>query len=99
VNVLPGLGRRVVGNVAAAGELVAAILPKLPWTEPASAAEITADWLTTHVADTASAAVAQRVLTLDGLAGRPLRPTRLASDLARARVARGVLLDDDWSGA
>src|SRR3981081_3909050 len=61
--------RSVAVNVSAAGELAAAILPKLPGTGPSSAAEVTARWVTAHVADSASAAVAQRVSSLDGTTG------------------------------
>jgi hypothetical protein len=61
--------RSVAVNVAAVGELAAAILPKLPGMGPSSAAEVTAGWVTAHVAASASAAVAQRISSLDGTTG------------------------------
>ena len=63
------LVRRASANFRAAGELVAAALPKLPGGGPSSAAAVTADWLTCHVAGAASGAVAQRVSPLDGTTG------------------------------
>jgi hypothetical protein len=81
--------RSVAVNVAAAGELAAAILPKLPGTGPSSAAEVTADWLTAHVAESASAAVAQRVSSLDGTTGTTDR-RRLAVTWNEAGRAAGL---------
>ncbi len=81
--------RSVAVNVAAAGELAAAILPKLPGTGPSSAAEVTADWLTAHVAESASAAVAQRISSLDGTTGTTDR-RRLAVTWNEAGRAAGL---------
>ena len=60
--------RSASANLAAAGELAAALLPKLPGTGPSSAAEVTSDWLTSRLGAT-SGAVAQRVSSLDGTTG------------------------------
>jgi hypothetical protein len=81
--------RSVAVKVSAAGELAAAILPKLPGTGPSSAAEVTAGWVTAHVADSASAAVAQRVSSLDGTTGTTDR-RRLAVTWNEAGVAAGL---------
>ena len=71
------LRRSVGADLAAAGELVAAVLPKLPGAGPSAAAEVTAEWLTRHVADSASGAAAQRVSPLDGTTGTTDRRRRV----------------------
>src|SRR6202040_1031279 len=81
--------RSVAVNVPAAGELAAAILPKLPGTGPSSAAEVTAGWLTSHVAGNVSGAVAQRVSSLDGTTGTTDR-RRLAVTWNEAGRAAGL---------
>jgi hypothetical protein len=81
--------RNVAVNVAAAGELAAAILPKLPGAGPSSAAEVTAGWLTAHVAESVPAAVAQRVSSLDGTTGTTDR-RRLAVTWNEAGRAAGL---------
>jgi hypothetical protein len=63
------LRRSAAANLAAAGELVAAVLPKLPGTGSSSAADVTAEWLTQHLTGSAPGAVAQRVSPLDGTTG------------------------------
>jgi hypothetical protein len=72
-----------------AGELAAAVLPKLPGTGPSSAAEVTPDWLTRHLAASIPGAVAQRVSPLDGTTGTTDR-RRLAVDWNEAGRAAGL---------
>jgi hypothetical protein len=81
--------RRTAANLTAAGELVAAVLPKLPGTEASAADEVTAEWLTHHVARSASGAVAQRVSLLDGTTGTTDR-RRLAVEWNEAGRAEGL---------
>jgi hypothetical protein len=82
--------RRSAGtNLAAAGELVAAVLPKLPGAGPSAAAEVTAEWLTRHMAGPGSNAVAQRVSPLDGTTGTTDR-RRLAVEWNDAGAAAGL---------
>jgi hypothetical protein len=81
--------RSAVDNLTAAGELLAAVLPKLPGTGPSSAGEVTAEWLTRHVAGSASGAVAQRVSALDGTTGTTDR-RRLAVEWNDAGRAAGL---------
>jgi hypothetical protein len=69
--------------------MVAAVLPKLPGAGPSAAAEVTAEWLTRHLAGAASAAVAQRVSPLDGTTGTTDR-RRLAVEWNEAGVAAGL---------
>lgn len=83
------LRRSVGANLAAAGELVAAVLPKPPGAGPSAAAEVTAEWLTRHVADSASGAAAQRVSPLDGTTGTTDR-RRLAVEWNDAGLAAGL---------
>jgi hypothetical protein len=82
------LQRIATVNLTAAGELVAAVLPKLPGIGPSAAAEVTAEWLTRHVAG-ASGAVAQRVSDLGGTTGTTDR-RRLAVEWDEAGVAAGL---------
>src|SRR6202046_647251 len=56
-------------NLTAAGELVAAVLPQLPGAGPASAADVTTEWLTRHLAGTTPGAAARRISPLDGTTG------------------------------
>jgi hypothetical protein len=84
----PLLGR-ATANLAAAGELVAAVLPRLPGTGPSSAGEVTAEWLTTHVGSSTSGAVAQRVSSLDGTTGTTDR-RRLAVEWNEAGRSAGL---------
>jgi hypothetical protein len=81
--------RRSAGtNLVAAGELMAAVLPKLPGAGPSSAAQVTAEWLTRHLTGT-SGAVAQRVSPLDGTTGTTDR-RRLAVEWDDVGVAAGL---------
>jgi hypothetical protein len=82
------LRRSAAANLAAAKELVAAVLPKPPGAGPSAAAEVTAEWLTRHVAG-ASGAVAQRVSALDGTTGTTDR-RRLAVEWDEAGVSAGL---------
>src|SRR3984957_6651462 len=56
-------------TLTAAGELVAAVLPTLPGSGASSAADVTTEWLTRHLASTTSGAAAQRISPLDGTTG------------------------------
>jgi hypothetical protein len=81
--------RRTAANLTAAGELVAAVLPKLPGTGASAADEVAAEWLTHHVASSASGAVAQRVSLLDGTTGTTDR-RRLAVEWNEEGRAEGL---------
>ena len=61
--------RRTGADLTAVGELVAAVLPTLPSSGPTSAGQVTAPWLTKHVAAAVPGAAAQRVSPLDGTTG------------------------------
>ena len=76
-------------NLTAAGELVAAILPPLPGSGPSSAADVTAAWLTRHLARTVPDAAAQRISPLDGTSGTTDR-RRLAVDWNESGRAAGL---------
>jgi hypothetical protein len=56
-------------NLTAAGELVAAVLPALPGSGPSSAADVTTEWLTRHLASTTPGAAAQHISPLGGTTG------------------------------
>src|ERR1700742_345375 len=56
-------------NLTAAGELVAAVLPTLPGSGPSSAANVTTEWLTRHLAGATPSAAVQRISPLDGTTG------------------------------
>lgn len=84
----PLLGR-ATANLAAAGELVAAVLPRLPWTGPSSAAEVTAEWLTAHVGRSTPGAVVQGVSPLGGTTGTTDR-RRLAVEWNDAGRSAGL---------
>ncbi len=72
----------------AAGELVAAVLPALPGSGPSSAADVTAGWLTKHLASTTPGA-AQRISALDGTTGTTDR-RRLAVEWNDSGRAAGL---------
>jgi hypothetical protein len=59
----------VHASLITAGELVAAVLPRLPGAGPSAAAEVTAEWLTQRVGSSVPGAVVQRVSSLDGTSG------------------------------
>jgi hypothetical protein len=75
--------------LATAGQLVAAVLPTLPGAGPSSAADVTPEWLTHHLASSIPGAVAQRVSSLDGTTGTTDR-RRLAVDWNEAGRAAGL---------
>jgi len=79
----------VAANLAAAGQLVTAVLPKLPGAGPSSAAEVTPEWLTRHLAGSIPGAVAQRISPLDGTTGTTDR-RRLAVEWNEAGRAAGL---------
>ena len=81
--------RSAAANLAAAGELVAAVLPKLPGAGPSAADEVTVDWLTRHLGGMAPGAVAQHVSTLGGTTGTTDR-RRLAVEWNEAGRAAGL---------
>lgn len=83
------LRRSAATNLAAAGELMAAVLPKLPGTGSSSAADVTAEWLTRHLTASAPGAVAQRVSPLDGTTGTTDR-RRVAVEWNEAGVSAGL---------
>jgi hypothetical protein len=59
----------VAANLAAAGELVAAVMPALPGSGPSSAADVTTEWLTRNLASTTPGAAALCIAPLDGTTG------------------------------
>lgn len=61
--------KAAAANFTAAGELVAAVLPTLPGSGPSSAADVTAGWLTSHLASATPGAAVQRISSLDGTTG------------------------------
>jgi hypothetical protein len=79
----------LVDNLAAVGEVVAAVMPKLPGAGPSSASEVTPQWLTSHVGATVPGAVALRVSSLDGTTGTTDR-RRLAVEWNEAGRAAGL---------
>jgi hypothetical protein len=79
-------------NLTAAGELVAAVLPKVPGTSASSAAEVTTGWLTNQLTNTTPGAVAQRISPLDGTTGTTDR-RRLAVQWNAAGRAAGLPAD------
>lgn len=83
------LRRSAATNLAATGELVAAVLPKRPGAGPSAAADVTAEWLTQHLAGSAPGAVAQLVSPLDGTTGTTDR-RRVAVEWNEAGVAAGL---------
>jgi hypothetical protein len=76
-------------NLTAAGELVAAVLPTLPGSGASSAADVTTEWLTRHLASTTSGAAAQRISPLDGTTGTTDR-RRLAVEWNESGRAAGL---------
>ena len=82
----------VAANLAAAGQLVTAVLPTLPGAGPSSAAEVTPEWLTRDLAGSIPGAVAQRVSPLDGTTGTTDR-RRLAVEWNEAGRAAGLPAD------
>jgi hypothetical protein len=76
-------------NLRAAGELVAALLPTLPWSDPSSAADVTTGWLTRKLASATPGAVAQRISPLDGTTGTTDR-RRLAVEWNESGRAAGL---------
>jgi hypothetical protein len=85
----PVMWRTAKANLIAAGELVAAVLPKLPGVGPSSAAEVTTEWLTQHLAACTPGAVAQRVSPIGGTTGTTDR-RRLAVEWNEAGRAGGL---------
>jgi hypothetical protein len=75
--------------LATAGQLVTAVLPRLPGAGPSSAAEVTPDWLTRHLAGSMPGAVAQRVSPLGGTTGTTDR-RRVAVEWNEAGRAAGL---------
>jgi hypothetical protein len=59
----------VKANLTAARELVAAVLPARPGSGPSSAADVTTEWLTRHLASTTPSAAAHGISPLDGTTG------------------------------
>jgi hypothetical protein len=76
-------------NLTAAGELLAAVLPTLPGSGPTAAADVTAGWLTRHLARKTPGAVAQRISPLGGTTGTTDR-RRLAVEWNESGRAAGM---------
>jgi hypothetical protein len=83
------LRRTAAANLATAGELATAMLPKLPGAGPSGAGDVTADWLTQGLGGPVPGAVAQRVSTVGGTTGTTDR-RRLAVEWNDEGVAAGL---------
>src|ERR1700749_3240060 len=81
--------RTRAANLAAAGELVAAVLPTLPGSGPSSAADVTTEWWRRHLAGTMPSSAAQRISFLDATTGTTNR-RRLSVEWNESGRAAGL---------